>query len=147
MRRLLRPAPAGDAGSAALPPFVDLLTILLVFLLKSYSTDPPVRPDDPSFALPDSVAEQPADHALRLEVTDEALFLGGARTAGARYYVEQDDALIRELYDALLRAAPGRLQIVADEDVPYVLIRKILFTAQQAGVSDLTIVAASRSSL
>ena len=55
MRRLTKPArKKADFGAAALAPMVDMLTILLVFLLKSWSTDPPVRPDDKSFALPTS---------------------------------------------------------------------------------------------
>ncbi|MCB9746668.1 MAG: biopolymer transporter ExbD [Alphaproteobacteria bacterium] len=147
MRRLRARAAPAPAGVAALAPFVDLMTILLVFLLRSYSTDPPILPDDPSFALPSSVEEEAVDHATRLIITDEAMFLGKARVAGCRYYVEQDDTLVVELHERLIGAPPPRLQIVADEDTPYVLLRKVLFTAQQAGVQDLTVVAASRASL
>ena len=61
MRRGLRPLRAVSSGTnplyAALAPMVDVLTILLVFLLRTWSTDPPVRPDDPSFQLPLSVEE------------------------------------------------------------------------------------------
>ena len=148
MRRLTKPArKKPDFGAAALAPMVDMLTILLVFLLKSWSTDPPVRPDDKSFALPTSTSENPVHQALELDVTEEALYLAGIRMAGARFYTEQDEALIRELYEPLQLSAGQPLQVRMDEDAPYELLRKVLFTAQQAGIEEVTVVAASRSSL
>ncbi len=148
MRRLTRPArKRADFGAAALAPMVDMLTILLVFLLKSWSTDPPVRPDDKTFALPTSTSERPVYTSLELDVTEEAIYLGGVRAAGSRFYVEQDETLIREIYEALQMRAGQPLQVRMDEDAPYELLRKVLFTAQQAGVEDVTVVAASRSSL
>jgi biopolymer transport protein ExbD len=131
---------------AAMAPMVDLLTILLVFLLKSWSTDPPVRPDDASFNLAGTTSEEPVSSVRALDVTEKGLFLSGVRIAGTRYYLEHDAELVAELYDPLL-ASPGRLQVRVDADVPYALVRKVLFTAQEAGVQDLTLVAASRSSL
>lgn len=131
---------------AAMAPMVDLLTILLVFLLKSWSTDPPVRPDDASFNLAATTSDDPVSSVRALDVTEKGLFLSDVRIAGSRYYIEHDAELVSELYDPLL-ASPGRLQIRVDADVPYVLVRKVLFTAQEAGVQDLTLVAASRSSL
>lgn len=147
MRRLGLARPAPISSSAALASMVDLLTILLVFLLRSYSTDPPVRPDDHSFSLPDSVQEAPLNHGVALDLTEAGLFVDGARLASTRWYLENDDALVRELYDLLLKAPPARLQLRADEDLPYEMVRKVLFTAQQAGVTDLTVVAVSRASL
>ena len=140
-----RPASSGSSW-ASLAPMVDLLTILLVFLLKSWSTDPPVRPDDASFALPSSTSDSPVSSVRSLDLTERGLFLSGIRIAGSKYYLEGDDELVNELYDVLL-GSPGALQVRVDEDVPYVLVRKVLFTAQEAGVRDLTLVAASRSSL
>lgn len=149
MRRPLLSRSKGTkhSGIAAFAPMVDLLTILLVFLLKSYSTDPPVRPDDPTFDLPRSTAIAEVNHVLALDLTDHGVYLGGARVAGTRYYLEQDQALITELYNAMLQSPGTRVQIRADEDLPYVMVRKALFTLQQAGIQDVTVVAVSRSSL
>jgi biopolymer transport protein ExbD len=148
MRRLTRPRKKkADFGAAALAPMVDMLTILLVFLLKSWSTDPPVRPDDKTFALPSSTSERPVHQALELDVTEEAIYLAGIRAAGSRFYIEQDETLIREIYEPLQMSAGLPMQVRMDEDAPYELLRKVLFTAQQAGVQDVTVVAASRSSL
>lgn len=148
MRRLLnKAAPSTSLGVAALAPMVDMLTILLVFLLKSYSTDAPVRPDDPAFALPMSISEQPVQRTLAIDLTAHGIYLQGQRIAGTRYYLEQEDTLISELYGALQQLPGDRVQVRADADLPYALTRKALFTAQQAGKRKVTVVTVSRSSL
>ena len=48
---------------------------------------------------------------------------------------------------ALQRLPPERILLRMDEVVPYRLVRKVLFTLQQAGFEDVTLVAESRSSL
>lgn len=148
MRRLRKKkgATGPGTGAAALAPMVDMLTILLVFLLKSWSTDPPVRADDPSFELPTSTSEIPVKSAVEIDVTDDGIYIEGIRLTGTRFYVDQDDTLIREVHD-VLAMNPSPVQVRMDEDAPYVLLRKLLFTAQQAGVEDVTVVAVSRSSL
>ena len=58
MRRLFSrtPAPSGPAV-AALMPLVDIMTILLVAILRTWSTQPPLQPVEADFALPMSRAE------------------------------------------------------------------------------------------
>jgi len=145
--RRLTSRSAFSTGSAWLPPFVDLLTILLVFLLKSWSSDAPVRPHDTDFALPTTTLEGDLAPAVAVDVTAEAVFLRGVRVAGAPYYLERDDDLVVELYAALQQLAVHRILIRADEDVPYRLLRKLVFTAREAGVDQVAIVAESASAL
>ncbi len=59
----------------------------------------------------------------------------------------EQQRLERELYDYLLQNPSQRLQLRMDEDVPYRLVRKVIFTAQQAGIENLTLVGVSRSSM
>ena len=125
----------------------DLLTILLVFLLKSYSTDTPVRPGDASFELPMSTSEQPMQRTLAVDLTAHGIYLQDQRIAGTRYYLEQEDTLIKELYRGLQQLPGDRIQVRVDADLPYSLTRKALFTAKQAGKRKVTVVTVSRSSL
>lgn len=148
MKRLLSRSRSSSAlGSAALAPMVDLMTILLVFLLKSYSTDAPVRPGDTDFALPMTTSEQPVQQHISVDLTTHGLYLEGQRVAGTRYYLKNPDTLITELHGALQQMPGDHVQIRADGTLPYSLTRKALFTAQQAGKSKVTVVAVSRSSL
>ena len=147
MRRL-RPAPSDHgSGQAAYAPMVDMLTILLVFLLKSYSVDPPVRPDDADFTLPTSATEQPVGPARDIDVTEHGIYVDGWRAASTRYYLEHDDTMILELYEDLQASGSQVVNVRADTRVPYRLLQKVLFSAQEAGMDRITLVASSRGGL
>jgi biopolymer transport protein ExbD len=146
MRRLTRRRPrASLAGPLA--PLVDIITILLVVLLKTYSVDAPVRLNDPDFALPMSASDSPVGPAIDIDVTAEAIYVSGLRTAASPYYLEHEDLLIEELYTRLQGQAGRAVNVRVDGAIPYALVRKVLFSAREAGVQRLTIVAQSRSGL
>lgn len=147
--RSRRPPPAQQVhmGQAVYAPLVDMLTILLFFILKSFSMDTPVRPEDPDFRLPASSANDAVARLPAIDITPEAIYLGGERVAATGYYAERPDQLIQELYDQLSGRPPPRLNVRADGRVPYVVLRKVLFTAQEAGVDHLDLVAVSRAGL
>ena len=134
-------------GQAVYAPLVDMLTILLFFILKSFSMDTPVRPEDPDFQLPASAGTEAVARLSAIDITTEAIYLGGERVAATRYYEERPDQLIQELYEPLSGKPPSKVNIRADGRVPYVVLRKVLFTAQEAGVDHLDLVAMSRAGL
>ena len=146
-RRLRSPPKATQAGAAALTPLVDAMTILLVFLLKSYSVDPPVRPDDTDFQLASTASEQPVGPATDIDVTSDGIYVDGLRTASSEYYSQKEEALIRELYDAMQGRTVKTVNVRADGKTPYRLLGKVMFTLQQAGVEGVSLVAQSRSGL
>ncbi|MFH1470043.1 MAG: biopolymer transporter ExbD [Pseudomonadota bacterium] len=146
MRRLIRRPPRAP-GTSPLAPMVDVITILLVGLLQAYSVDAPIRPDDPDFQLPASASEAPVTPVLEIHVTPEAIYVGGERTAGAPYYLEHDDVLIEELYALLQGRGAIPVELAVDARVPYALVRKVLFTAREAGAKQVTLVARARSGM
>jgi biopolymer transport protein ExbD len=123
------------------------MTILLVFLLKSYSVDPPVRPDDSGFQLASTASEQPVGPATDIDVTADGIYVDGLRTASSAYYRDRDDALVRELYDALQGRSAKSVNVRADGRTPYRLLGKVMFTLQESGVERITLVAQSRAGL
>jgi biopolymer transport protein ExbD len=140
--RRLRDPRRDDA--ATLAPLVDVLTLVLVALLLAFSTDPPLPV---SLTLPRSTATAEVARALAVDLTVGGVHLQGHRIAGTAWYLDHDDDLVEELYSALQRLPPERILLRMDEAVPYRLVRKVLFTLQQAGFEDVTLVAESRSSL
>ncbi len=130
-----------------LAPLVDVITILLVVLLKTYSVDAPVRPDDPSFSLPLSASETPVGPAIDIDVTVDAIYVSGQRTAASTYYLEHEDLLIEELYTRLQGQGGRAVNVRVDGGIPYALVRKVLFSAREAGVQRLTLIAQSRTGL
>ncbi len=146
MRRLSRRSGAAPRG-AGLAAMVDLLTLLLLFLLQAWSTDPPVRPGELDFRLPESTSQRPVSGPVYLDLSAEAIYLDDQRLTATGYYLSHDDMLIPELYAPLLQRGGPRLLLRAHAELPYRLIRKVLFTAREAGVRDVQLVATSRSSL
>ena len=140
-RRRAWPEAPAHAGQAAYPPLVDMLSILLFFMLRSFSMDSPVRPDDPDFHLPESSGREAVRLAPQVDITTDAVYLDGERIAAADYYLTHEDALIPELYDDLQGGACRSINLRADAQVPYEILRKVIFTAQEAGVTRMDLVA------
>lgn len=149
MRRLFRargpePLPGLDVG--ALAPLVDMMTLMLVFLLRSYSTEAAPRPPEGHFDLAGTVSEAGREPAVTVLVSQEAVYVDGHRVVAVAYLA--DDLLVRELYDPLLLTrGKKRIEVHADRTIPWSVLKRVLHTARTAGFEELSLVAASTSSL
>jgi biopolymer transport protein ExbD len=136
---------------------LDLMTIILVFLIKSWQSDtitvsPEVRP--PASTITDKPTE-----AVRVFLTPDRVLLDDKEVAAIRNGdVAPQDAdrdnpyLLPRLSQGLAEKAEhflkieaaggakfeGRYSIVADRKVPWALLKKIMFTAGQTAVPDDT---------
>lgn len=149
MRRLFRSTGSSGGGlsTAALAPMVDILTILLVAILRSWSADPPLQLPEPDMALPISAQETPAGRMLAIDVAPDGIYVDGYRVTSAGYWTEAEGVLITDVYETLQQVGGTRVAIRAHEQAPWELVGKVLFTAQQAGFEDIELVAVSRASL
>lgn len=138
---------AAQLSTASLAPMVDMLTILVVAVLRTWSTDPPVEIPEANFSLPLSAQEAPLNRGVTVDVGVEGLYVEGWRAGAAAYWTESDDVLIRDVYEALQAVGGSRVTIRAHQDAPWSLVGKVLFTAQQAGFENVELVAVSRASL
>lgn len=151
MRRpLFRSAPPGGVGTlgtGALAAMVDLLTILLVVLLRTWSTEPPLDLAEPGAELPLSQAEDPVGPGVIVDIGPSGLWVEGERTGAVSYHLDSDEVLVQELYSALQQRGGRRVVVRADQDTPWRLLGKVMFTAQHAGYAEIEVVAVSTSSL
>ena len=149
MRRLRGQSgrPVKRLSQSSLTPMVDVFTLLLVALLTSYSTDNPVRPSDRGFALPRSTSPESPPQGVAVDLSEKGIFLEGQPLASSQYYLDQEDSLIQEIYFPLLKIDKGPLLIRSDEDIAYKLIQKVIFTAHEAGWTEISLVAQSKTSL
>jgi biopolymer transport protein ExbD len=138
---------SGEVSTAALAPMVDIFTILLIVLLRSWSQDPPIDMVEAGFQLPLSSTESPTGRGVAVDVAAKGLYVEGWRTGSSEFWAESEDVLITEVYEALQVRGGSRVEIRAHKDAPWSLVGKVLYTAQQAGYSDVELVAVSRSSL
>jgi len=140
---------------------VDMFVILLVFLLKSYSTSAvQIAPSD-KLKLPVSTAMKDPVDVLKLVVSKDGVFVEDKKVVDLKdgqvavADVDQSDTqFIRALYTALDEQAKksrniasvnetlefdGKVIMQADRSLPYELLRKVMYTSMMAGYSDVKI--------
>ena len=149
MRRLFRNeepslAPGLDVG--ALAPLVDMMTLLLVFLLRSYATEAAPAPPTGDFQLAGTVSEASRQGAVEILVSETAIWVDGRPIANLATL--DGELLVRPLYDVLLKTrGADRVEVFADEHVKYGILKRVLYTARAAEYDAISLVAANRGSL
>lgn len=133
-----------DVG--ALAPMVDMMTLLLVFLLRTYSTELAPAPPEGPFELAATRSEEARKGGVEILVTTEAIYVDGIRIAAWEYAGEV--GTVRPLYDRLLAArGKTRAEIHADGAVPWSRLERVLSTAKAAGVEHIGLVGGYAGSL
>lgn len=134
-----RPAPR-PASTVPLTSLVDMMTILLVFLLHSFSVDGQIVTPSADLELPPSSSVVAARPALRVEVTTAGINVEG-RLVIALADLAGDDLRI----DALLAALavdgmpPAAISIHCDRRLDFRLLKRVLRTCHEAGCDDLSL--------
>jgi biopolymer transport protein ExbD len=132
---------------------VDVLTILLIFLLKSVSVSSTIAPDTPNMVLPLSTTQQPPIEAVKVVVAADKIYVEDEVVAtikgGAVPDSEADPdspMLVPGLQTALrnwIRLAVVskgaeekqlNLQLLADKGTPYQILLQVFYTAGQSNV-------------
>lgn len=149
-RRLFKPRPttlADGLDVGALAPLVDMMTLLLVFLLRSYSTESAPVPPEGRFELAGTVSEETRQGgSVVVLVSQEAIYIDGRRVIAVDYL--PTELLVREIYDPLLLLrSQTRIEVHADRTISWGVLKRVLHTARSAGFEELSLVAASTSSL
>lgn len=128
---------------------MDIFTILVFFLMVNSSSDVQILNQDNAIKLPTSSADQPPQDILSLTVTHQDVLVNGRkvinREALLRFQGDVEPTLKAELdYVAQRASAPapeaGRpITILADQQVPYELLRKIMATCVDAGYAAISL--------
>lgn len=135
----------------------DMFTIMLVFLLQTYSTsDVNIIPDN-SLRLPTSASMVNPTEAIKLSISGEALKIDQTKIADIKNseflpqdLEEKDRNFIKPLFDELDKLAKsstdkahikeGKILLQADRELPYATLRKVMYTASMAGFPQLKLV-------
>jgi biopolymer transport protein ExbD len=134
---------------------MDMMTIILVFLLKNYATQPQNITLSPVLQPPVSTTRDKMINALPITITKEAILVDNkeivkiqaGKVAGepnnytATTIQSVKDVLDEKVADAITIGQKGgtkfegKVLIICDGDVPYALLMRVLYTA---GQSDFT---------
>ena len=139
-RRMLRKAERPDAVPLNLVSMIDVFTTLVFFLMLTSTSVQTLR-TPPSLTLPPSAAtEPPLDMAVVMVTRDEILFQGEHVMSIAE--AEADAAAVLAPLRARLLTVPqsadpkdpsgrmtrGEINIMADKDLPFALLNKVMTT-------------------
>lgn len=129
-----------DVG--ALAPMVDMMTLLLVFLLRTWSTESAPVPPSGAFELASTTSSDSRARAITILLSPEAIWVDGHRVIATPKI--GPDLLIREVYDPLLALRGSqRVEIHADASVPWAVLKRVIATSEAAGVQEVALVGAS----
>jgi biopolymer transport protein ExbD len=137
----------GGVTKPQLTSLIDVMTILLVFLLKSFSVEGTlVRPSD-DLALPEANTTQRPVPALNVEITTNGINVDGRPVAGMDRIVQSDSLMIPELYQWLtsLSQLTGTAEqdneviIQCDRYLDFKYVKKVMFTCSKARYSDFSL--------
>lgn len=138
---------------------VDMFVILLVFLIKSYSTSPVQINPSKDMTLPASSSLTQPEDVLKLKVSQSGVFVEDKKvmdlsqgSVGKGDLDPTDQMMLPQLYKALDEQAEksrgiasvnseikfdGKIMLQADRSLPYSLLQKIMYTSMLAGYADL----------
>jgi biopolymer transport protein ExbD len=147
-KRAMRKARGGAAMDMNLVSLIDVFTILIFFLLSSATgVETLVSPN--AVKLPLSMADQTPKETVVLVVSAEEILVDGRRTALVKDALALSDDLIPALKEELDLLAARKtvraenaaeaqsITIMADKEIPYRLLRKVMATCARAGFSDV----------
>ncbi len=135
-------------GHLALVPFIDMLTILVVFLLL-HTADVEILPNTKNISIPQSVSELKPRETLVVMLTRDTLFVDGKPVATLAEIKAIDGNVIPALKAALAQQGSRVLQgpairgsdaevasrevtIMGDKSTPYAVLKKVMATCTDA---------------
>ena len=132
------------ANHFALIPFIDMMTILVVFLL-AHTAEVDILPNTKNISIPQSISERKPNAAVVVMVTKDQVFVDGQPVGNIGDVVNSQGPFFAPLKDALVaqnqKALEGGQQsdpakrevtIMGDKDTPYSVLKKIMLTCSEA---------------
>jgi len=149
---------ARSGASLNLVSLMDIFTILVFFLLV-HSSDVETLPSAKAVRLPESIAEKSPKQTVVVTVSNEDILVQGRKVASVAEVLNGDsdviDGLKTELdYQASRRAItaaaagqPRAITILADKEVPYRLIKRVMVTCVRASFENISLAVLKREPL
>ena len=127
---------------------IDVFTILIFFLMSNVGVE--TISSTRAVQLPESMSQKPPKETVMIVVTGTEILVGGKVVASVAEALRVDSDLIQPLKaeldveasrEVILKENESdskRVTIMGDRDIPYRLLRKVMFTAARAGYSDVS---------
>lgn len=156
-RRYELPKKKNSTFTLNITSMTDMFTIMLVFLLQSYTiSDVEMNPVD-GLRLPSSASMVNPTESLKLSLSKDSLRIAETKIADIKNsefltsdLEDKDTNFIKPLFaelEKISKESPdkkhikeGKILLQADRDLPYGTLRKVMYTASMAGFPQLKLV-------
>ena len=139
-----------------LVPFIDMMTILVVFLL-AHTADVDILPNTKHVEIPQSISERKPHPSVVVMVTKNSIYVDGRRVGAVADLVGAPGPIIEPLKTALLaqndrilgdssRTDPAKREvtIMGDKRMPYSVLKKIMMTCSEANFGKVSLAVVER---
>ena len=134
---------------------MDILTVLLLFLLKSFVVEGEAITPVPGVNLPESTSKTTARAAVVIAIFGDNVMMDGEVVASVSASVGSDDLLIEGLADRLDAARDrameiaerrgedepfeGRVAIQGDREIEFAILQRVMYTCSFTGFEDISL--------
>ena len=129
------------ANHFALIPFIDMMTILVVFLL-AHTAEVDILPNTKNISIPQSLSDRKPSAAVVVMITKDSVFVDGQLVGSVGAVAANQGPFFAPLKIALMAQNNRSLQqtdiakrevtIMGDKSTPYSLLKKIMLTCSEA---------------
>ena len=143
-------------GHMTLVPFIDMLTILVVFLLV-HTSDVDVLPNTKNISIPESISDKKPRPTVVVMITKDDLLVDGRSVVSVKQVIDAKDPVIAPLKQALQAQADTVLKdaakqdlaerevtILGDRTTPYSVLRKVMATCTDADYGKVSLAVIER---
>ena len=131
---------------------IDMFTILLVFLLKSFSVEGEIMSVSKDLHLPESTAKTPPKASPIITVTNDWIILDGKPVEKVSEVMKESMNFVPGLQSQLAdlkkfsinlgqldanMGFKGDITIQGDKEIPFALLKKIMFTCGREGFNNM----------
>lgn len=153
-KRHRRRSKPGRVENLNLTSMMDMFTIILLFLLMSYSAEGEILAIADNLQLPQSIATKEAIGKLTIQITTDEIIVEGETLISVKEAIEGKDMLILPLIEALNKNTKkiafiaqsntslkfsGEVLVQGDKSIPFLLLEKIMYSCGQAGYNNLSL--------
>ena len=135
---------------------MDILTVLLLFLLKSFVVEGEVITPVPGVNLPESSSEATPQASVVVAIFGDNVMMNGEVVASVTEAVANDDLFIESLAGRLDEAREkaiaiarqrggdeelfvGKVAIQGDRDIDFAILQRVMYTCTMSGYEDIAL--------
>ncbi len=139
---------------------IDIFTILLIFLLKNYSTEGQIMTTPKEINLPVSTATKVPSGSSIILISSEWIMVDGRPLESMNKITSDKKLLLNNLYEDLKAkrilaesvaklddrmAFRGEITVQGDENIPFLILKRVMYTCGQVGYNNILLAVTSNA--